>query len=81
MLVLVNLNLIYTSTSPKLTWRFGSQGFGGLTYANLGTDPTRVYLNFFAKGKSNSQCEIDLYETVNGPKLRRKFAANVSGSW
>ena len=49
MLVLVNLNLIYTSTSPKLTWRFGSQGFGGLTYANLGTDPTRVYLNFFCE--------------------------------
>ncbi len=71
----------YEGTSANLTWYFGNQEITGINYTSLGTDPTRVYLNFFAKGDPNSQCFMDIYERVQSSLLRRKFPANVSDQW
>jgi hypothetical protein len=59
-------------------WYFGGTDFGGINYASLGTDPSNVYLNFYGKGKANSQILMQVYETAHGISLKRKFLANVS---
>jgi len=70
----------YVGTSPTTTpiWYFGGQGFDGINFTSLGTDPTKVYLNFFAKGTDNSQCGMMFKELSHGSLLNRKFLANVS---
>jgi hypothetical protein len=63
-----------------VSWYFGEQTFTGIAsqFPTLGTDPTKVYLNFFAKGKANSQAQMIITEDLGGAGLTRKFLANVS---
>ena len=71
-----------TNAASGKSWYFGGADFTGVNFAALGTDPTRVYLNFFAKGQSNSQAQMIFKETLYGSDLTRKFLANVSpGAW
>jgi hypothetical protein len=71
----------FKANSPKATWYFGGQTYAGVNYSALNTDPSRVYLNFFAKGASNSQCYILLKENLQGANLDRKYLANVTNEW
>lgn len=67
-----------SSTDPNGSWYFGGKDFEGIDYSKLGTDPTRIYLNFFAKGQDNSQAQMIFKESVYGTSLTRKFLADVS---
>ncbi len=67
-----------TTAASGIAWYFGGRGFDGIDFASMGNDPSRVYLNFFAKGKSNSQCQMIIKELSNATLLNRKFLANVS---
>jgi len=65
-------------------WYFGGIGFDGLTapdFAALGSDPTRIYLNFYAKGQLNSQAQMVFKESLHGSVLTRIYAATVSTGW
>ncbi len=68
----------------NITWYFGGSDFfttPPVQIASLGTDPTKVYLNFFAKGKSNSQAQFIITEIAHGNNLTRKVLANVGAEW
>lgn len=67
-----------TNNPSGVAWYFGGMDFNGVNYTSLGTDPSRVYLNFFAKGQANSQAQFIIKETLYGSTLSRKFLANVS---
>jgi hypothetical protein len=67
-----------TSGDNGDAWYFGGTDFGGITYTSLSPNPDDVYLNFFAKGKINTQVQMLVYEDAHGVSLKRKFLANVS---
>jgi hypothetical protein len=70
-----------TSTSPQSTYYFGGVGFSLSDFTSLGTDPSAIYLNFYAKGTANSQCQLILREMVYGNPVKREYFANVSSDW
>jgi hypothetical protein len=68
----------YQASVTQPTWYFDYMTFNGISYSNLGSDPSKVYLNFFAKGKVNSLAQMIIDEMAHGTKLTRKFYASVS---
>ncbi|MBC7487548.1 MAG: hypothetical protein H7282_12425 [Cytophagaceae bacterium] len=76
---------ISAATDPgNPQWYFGGIGFSDMTPATftaLGTDPTRIYLNFYTKGQLNSQTQMVLLEKLHGSTLTRIYTATVSTGW
>ena len=70
----------FKASGVPLTWYFGGMDLNGFAskFPALGTDPTNVYLNFFAKGQVNSQAQMLITEASHGTSLTRKFLANVT---
>ncbi|HSZ71237.1 MAG TPA: hypothetical protein VK750_01090 [Cytophagaceae bacterium] len=70
---------------PATAYYFGGVDYALTTAANfskLPTDPTRVYLNFYAKGQHNSIAQMIFLETVIGTDIPRTYnKAVVSDQW
>jgi hypothetical protein len=80
----VSVNTFKDPSGKNITWYFGGADLFISTpvqFSSLGADPTKVYLNFFARGQANSQAQMIIDEKANGINLRRKFLANVGSEW